>query len=144
MSLFNMHLPLSHSCTHLSALTRMCRFIFTLLCCRQQARANAISSPTAEFLLERPQPAPMLLPDAESLAAGSTTAEGSPQRDVSTNDTGALAPEAGELMPSVTCTWPSSIVTGCSFRSTRACWRCSRYSAHCSAVDWNSTQRQSV
>jgi hypothetical protein len=86
----------------------------------------------------------MLLPDAEGLAAESTTVKGSPQRDVSTNDTGAFAPEAGELMPSVTLTWPPGIVNGCSFRSTRACWTCSRYSAHCSAVDWNCPQRMSV
>ncbi len=29
-------------------------------------RVKALSAPTAEFLLERPHPAPLLLPDAES------------------------------------------------------------------------------
>ena len=104
--------------------------------CRQQARVKAISSPTADFLLERPQPAPLLLPDAEGLAAESTTIEGSPQRDISADDTRALSPEPGELMPSV----PPSNVDGCTFCSTRACWRCSRYNAHRSAVDWKCSQ----
>ena len=98
---------------------------------------KAINSPTADFLLERPQPAPLLLPDAEGLAAESTTVKGSPQQDISADDTRASSPEPGELMPSVS---PSN-VSGCTFCSIRACSRCSRYNAHRSAADWKCSQR---
>ena len=39
-------------------------------------RMGASAAQTAEFLLERPQPAPLLLPDAERLADLTTTVDG--------------------------------------------------------------------
>ena len=47
---------------------------------------KALSPQAAELLLEKPQPAPLLLPDADILAAASSNADASAAMDARTQD----------------------------------------------------------
>ena len=50
-------------------------------------KVKALSAQAAEFLLEKPQPTPLLLSDAESLAATPSNADASAGTDAPAKDT---------------------------------------------------------